>query len=128
MIIRNLEDIRKNGNEVESDGWTSRRYLLKKDGMGFSFHQTIIHEGAKLEMHYKNHLEAVFCIKGKGTITDLKTNNKTLIEPGTMYALDQHDHHILEGLTEMVMMCVFNPPVTGDEVHQEDGSYALVEN
>jgi len=27
-----------------------------------------------------------------------------------------------------VMACVFNPPVTGNEVHQEDGSYALVDS
>jgi L-ectoine synthase len=25
----------------------------------------------------------------------------------------------------MTMACVFNPPVTGAEVHQPDGSYAL---
>jgi L-ectoine synthase len=27
---------------------------------------------------------------------------------------------------ELVMACVFNPPVEGSEVHREDGSYALM--
>jgi L-ectoine synthase len=44
-----------------------------------------------------------------------------------MYALDKHDRHILRGKTEMVMACVFNPPVTGTEVHRADGSYATAE-
>lgn len=37
------------------------RLLLKNDGMGFSFHITTIHPGARLKMHYRNHLEAVYC-------------------------------------------------------------------
>ncbi|MBL6431897.1 MAG: ectoine synthase, partial [Alphaproteobacteria bacterium] len=33
--------------------------------------------------------------------------------------------HILRGGKEdMILACVFNPPVTGNEVHREDGSYA----
>ncbi len=127
MIVRTLKDVREEGNEVHSDGWISRRYLLKKDGMGFSFHETIIKEGAELEMWYKNHLEAVFCVKGKGTITDLKAGKTYIIEPGTMYALNENDKHILRGVTEMTVICAFNPPVTGQETHQPDGSYALVE-
>lgn len=128
MIVRKLEDIKQDGREVSSDGWTSRRYLLKKDGMGFSFHQTIIHKGASLEMEYKNHLEAVFCVAGKGTIYSYEEDKTYLIEPGTMYALNKHDKHRLEGVTEMTMMCVFNPPVTGTEVHREDGAYELIED
>lgn len=128
MIVRTLEQVKEAGNEVKSEGWTSRRYLLKKDGMGFSFHETIIEEGAKLEMHYKNHLESVYCAKGEGKITSLATGESWEIKPGTMYALNENDHHILEGHTEMTMLCVFNPPVTGQEKHQADGSYALVED
>ena len=40
-----------------------------------------------------------------------------------MYALDQHDPHILRAQTQMRMVCVFNPPVTGKEVHGPDGAY-----
>jgi L-ectoine synthase len=123
-----LSSVKDAGNEVKSDGWISRRYLLKKDNLGFSFHETIIEKGAILEMEYKNHLEAVYCIKGHGTITDLNKNKTWLIEPGTMYALNKHDKHRLEGISEMVMMCVFNPPVTGQEVHKKDGSYPLIED
>jgi L-ectoine synthase len=45
------------------------------------------------------------------------------IEAGTVYALDQHDEHVLYADTEMRMVCVFNPPVTGSETHGPDGAY-----
>jgi len=127
MIVRNLQKVREENREVPSEGWISRRYLLKKDGMGFSFHETIIEKGAVLEMEYKNHYEAVFCVKGRGTLYDYENDTTYLIEPGTMYALNCHDKHRLTGIEEMTMMCVFNPPVTGDEVHDKSGAYPLVE-
>jgi L-ectoine synthase len=40
----------------------SRRFLLRKDGMGFSMHETILRAGTETHMWYANHLEAVYCI------------------------------------------------------------------
>ncbi|HBX37428.1 MAG TPA: L-ectoine synthase, partial [Pseudohongiella sp.] len=83
-----------------------------------------IFAGSTTPIHYKNHLESVYCISGNGSIKDLATNEVHQIKPGTLYILDQHDKHILSGGTEdMVLACVFNPPVTGREVHDADGSY-----
>jgi L-ectoine synthase len=110
---------------VDSNGWSSVRMLLKNDGMGFSFHITTIYSGAELYMHYQNHFESVYCISGKGTVEDLETGAEHEISPGVMYALDKHDRHILRAEAEMVMACVFNPPVTGREVHDENGAYPL---
>jgi L-ectoine synthase len=45
-----------------------------------------------------------------------------------MYALDQHDEHLLRGGSEdMRLICVFNPPITGREVHDKDGAYPAAE-
>ncbi|MFP4275342.1 MAG: ectoine synthase, partial [Paracoccaceae bacterium] len=59
-------------------------------------------------------------------ITDLETGETHEIRPGVMYALDKNDLHTVRADAEadLVMACVFNPPVTGHEVHREDGSYA----
>ncbi len=123
MIVRDLNEAKAGDRRVDSEGWNSVRLLLKDDKMGFSFHITTIYAGAELEMHYKNHLESVYCVSGTGSIEDLATGEVHAIRPGVMYALDQHDKHILRGETEMVMACVFNPPVTGREVHDETGAY-----
>lgn len=130
MIVRDLNEARNTERHVFSEGWDSVRLLLKSDGMGFSFHITTIHAGAELPMHYKNHLESVYCIGGTGSIEDSATGEVHQIRPGVVYALDKNDRHVLRADEEepMVMACVFNPPVTGNEVHQEDGSYALAED
>ena len=123
MIVRNLTEIRDSDRNVESRGWESARILLKDDGMGFSFHITTLFAGEELAMHYKNHLEAVYVISGEGTIEDLGTGQTHELKPGVLYALNAHDRHIVRPRTDMVTACVFNPPVTGREVHDESGAY-----
>ena len=73
MIIRRLQDLYGTKREVDAKGWTSTRLLIREDGMGFSFHETFIKQGATLHLEYKNHLEAVLCIEGTGTLTDCAT-------------------------------------------------------
>jgi L-ectoine synthase len=129
MIVRDFHDIQKNDTDrVVSDAkWSSTRLLLANDGMGFSFHITVLEAGSEHTFEYKNHFESVYCMKGSGSITDLKTGQTHAIKPGTMYALDQHDRHTLKADEELWMACCFNPPVTGTEVHRADGSYAPAE-
>lgn len=127
MIVRDLEDARQGNRLVKSAGWDSTRLLLAGDGMGFSFHITRIHAGTSHVFHYKHHFESVYCISGDGEIEDIATGTVHQIRPGVMYALDKNDQHRLTARAEMVMACCFNPPVTGTEVHREDGSYAPAE-
>ena len=128
MKIVKLDDIIGTDRDVEGPGWKSRRLLLKKDNMGFSFHETIIPAGAELHLWYKNHLEAVYCVGGDGSIEDLATGEVHEIYDGVLYALDNHDRHILRGgKKDMRLICGFSPPVTGRETHDADGSYNLVE-
>ncbi|MEK6201061.1 MAG: ectoine synthase [Desulfobulbaceae bacterium] len=129
MIISKIRNIINTDREVKGEGWTSRRLLLKKDGMGFSFHETIIPAGATLHLWYKQHLEAVYCVAGNGSIEDLASGEIHVIEDGVLYALNNHDRHILRGgSVDMRLICAFNPPVTGRETHDSDGSYELVED
>ena len=125
MIVRNLSNAEKTGRRIVSRGWESTRLLLKNDNAGFSFHITTIYRGAELPMHYQNHIESVYCISGNGTVETVADGKVHAISPGTIYILDQHDAHILRAETEMVMACVFTPPLHGTEVHDADGVYPL---
>lgn len=125
MIVRNINSLYGTNREVRSDNWSSTRLLLKDDGMGFSFHQTIVHPGTETKIWYKNHLEAVFCVEGSGEIEE-EDGTKHSISPGTIYALDKHDKHTLRSFSEMKMICVFNPPLLGPETHDSQGVYPLL--
>ena len=127
MIVRTLQEARRTARRIVSpDGnWESTRLLLKDDGMGFSFHITTIYAGADFQMHYKNHLESVYCIDGEGEVEVVESGERHPIQPGTLYNLDQHDKHVLRAFKEMTMACVFNPPLHGNEVHNAEGAYEL---
>ena len=118
-----LDDVIGGERDVKGETWNSRRLLLADDGMGYSVHDTIIYAGTETHLHYKHHLEAVYCIEGKGSVKTLADGKVWPIEAGTIYALDKNDEHLLCAETEMRMVCVFNPPVTGREVHDASGAY-----
>lgn len=126
MIIRSLDSVVGSDRDVGAETWRSRRLLLASDRMGFSLHDTEIAAGTETPMWYRNHLEAVYCVAGEGTIEDLATGQIHEIADGTMYALDRNDRHVLRARTTMRMVCVFNPPCTGRETHDADGAYPLL--
>ena len=131
MIVRTLKDDIL-GTEYEftshSKTWTSRRLLLRKDGMGFSFHDTLIYGGTETYIHYANHLEAVYCVGGEGELEDLETGEIHKLSDGTMYALNGHERHRLRAKQTLRMICVFSPALTGKEDHDENGIYPLLED
>ncbi|MCU6708131.1 ectoine synthase [Paenibacillus sp. J5C_2022] len=126
MIVKHLDDVIKTEDDIQAETWNSRRLLLKKDGMGFSMHDTVIKPGTETLIWYRNHVEAVYCIEGQGEIEVIGGKTYPIV-PGTLYALDGHEKHLLRTEIGMRMVCVFNPPITGNEVHDKDGVYPLVE-
>lgn len=106
-------------------GFVSNRILLESDGMGYGLTKTVIPTGRVNRWHYKKHLESCYCISGKGLLINEITKEYFSIYPDVTYVLDNNDPHTFEALEEVTLICVFNPPLTGQEVHQEDGSYAL---
>lgn len=127
MIVKHLNDILTSEHNVKGPTFESRRFLLKQDNMGFSLHDTVLYAGTETLIWYKNHLEAVYCIEGKGELEVLPDGPTYQIEPGVMYALDSNEKHHLRAFDDLRVVCVFNPPLTGQEVHDEEGTYPLIE-
>ncbi|WP_226579621.1 ectoine synthase [Halobacillus litoralis] len=127
MKVISLEEIIGSNQEVDGGNWVSRRLLVKDDQMGYSIHDTHIKAGTETHIWYKHHLESVYCIEGEGEVHTLKDQKVWPIRKNVLYALDQHDEHILCAKTDMRMICVFNPPINGHEVHNEEGVYPLDE-
>ena len=128
MIVRTTEEITGTDRDVENEGktWRSKRIVLADDRVGFSFHETTIPAGTHNEFHYANHIEAVWLIEGSGSLLDRETGKIYPLRAGSMYLLDGHERHTVTVDEQMRMLCVFNPPVVGTEVHDENGVYPLV--
>jgi L-ectoine synthase len=123
MILRTMEDLRGTKGEVRTEFWSSYRFLHKEDGMGVTLTDAILESGLDQVFWYKNHLEAVYCLEGEGTLEDLATGKVYVIRPGTLYALDKHDRHRLRVESRMRVVCTFVPPLIGREMHDASGSY-----
>ncbi len=125
MIVKHLNDVLNTKDDVDTETWNSRRLLLKKDGMGFSMNDTLIKAGTETLIWYQNHVEAVYCIEGEGEIEAIGGETYP-IRPGVLYALNGNEKHYLRAKSQLRMICVFNPPLTGREVHDEKGTYPLL--
>ena len=130
MIVRKLEEVRLTERCVKAPNgnWESVRLSLKDDNMGFSFHITTIRAGTETHIWYQHHLETVYCISGKGEVQTVEDGKVWPIEPGTVYILNKNDEHYLRAHDgeDMVLACAFNPPLTGVEVHDENGVYPVI--
>lgn len=123
MIVRSLDQVSGTDRDVHGEGWRSRRFLLRDDGVGFSLTDTTVAAGSEMEIEYRHHLEACYCLDGDAEITDLATGESHVINPGTMYALDQHDRHRLKVSRDLRLICVFTPALVGAETHDDSGGY-----
>ena len=123
MIVRSLGDVVGTERDVAGDGWRSRRLLLRRDGMGSSLHDTLVEAGAEMEMEYRHHLEACYVLEGEAEVEDLASGERHALRPGTVYALDRHDRHVMRVASDLRLVCVFNPALTGTETHDDSGSF-----
>lgn len=126
MIVRSVSDVEDTEFDIKTPGWRSKRIILAKEKVGFSVHETTLYAGSVNDFWYANHVEAVFITEGEGELTDKETGEVYQLKPGTLYLLNGHERHQVRPKTDIKTVCVFNPPVTGREVHDENGVYPLV--
>ncbi|MEM7206392.1 MAG: ectoine synthase [Pseudomonadota bacterium] len=118
MFTRNLTQVEKTEKYVNWGNGTSHRLLTESDSMGFTVCHTVVKSGTESLLHYRNHLEACYCIDGEGEVEDMEGNTYS-IKPGDIYVLDKNDKHYLRGGKDkdLVLVSVFNPPLQGTESH-----------
>lgn len=128
MIVKTLDEVIDTERDVRAETWRSRRLLLATEGRGYSLHDTVLYAGTHTVMEYVHHVESVYCIEGQGTLVDLTNDTSHRLVPGTLYVLDGHERHRVDATSDLRVICVFTPPITGAEVHDASGAYPLVED
>lgn len=126
MIVRSLQEITGTDRDVRTPHWRSKRLLLAGDGLGFSLHETVLEAGSVNDFWYAHHVEAVLVIDGEGDLLDKEDGRTHPLAAGSVYVLDGNERHQLRPRTRMRTVCVFTPPVTGREIHDEHGVYPLL--
>ena len=124
MIVRTLASVLDTPAHVKGASFESRRILLAADQLGYSLHDTLCKAGTEQRLEYKNHVETNYVIEGQGAVTNLVTGQSWPLGPGTVYVLDKHEAHLLRATTDLRIICVFTPALSGQETHDASGSYA----
>ena len=125
MIVRSKNELIDTPRDVRGEFWASRRFLLAEDGVGFTLTETTVAAGSEQVLWYKYHVEANYVISGEGEVANMATGEVFALAPGTIYVLDRHERHRLKAFSELRLVCVFTPALSGRESHDADGSYAL---
>jgi L-ectoine synthase len=123
MRIVKIHDLVNTNRDVKFTGGNSIRPVLESDGLGFAMMKTIIPKGGPHFWHYDKHLEACYCIQGHGVLTNVWTGEHFDIRPDTVYIQDEHEEHTFEALKDTILISIFNPPLKGNEKHDENGNY-----
>lgn len=110
--------------EFTPGGFISNRFLLAEDGLGFTVTRTVIPADGPQCWRYPSHLEACYCVAGKGVLVSDTTGERHHIEPDTLYVIETNEGHTFEAIGEPVtLICVFTPALRGDEAHKPGHSY-----
>jgi L-ectoine synthase len=119
MIVRQKSQL----VPVDWGNGESYRFLVQNDSMGFTVAHTVVKAGSKSPLQYRRHLEACYCIAGRGQVVE-EDGTVHEIEPGVLYALDKHDkHYLIAGPDcDLELVSVFSPALRGDERHSLDAA------
>lgn len=124
MIFRTLLEVKGTPNHVRGDAFQSHRILVADDQVGYSLHDTRIVAGSEQRLEYKNHIESNYVIDGVGEVENLLTGEVFPLSDGSLYTLNNHEPHMLRAKTDMRIVCIFTPALSGTETHDADGSYS----
>lgn len=102
----------------------ARRYLTKADDVGFTI-SDLTAKGSEngADLWYKHHVEANFIVSGTAEVTDSASGQSWPLTPGSLYLVGPRDRHQVFSSTGFHVLSIFNPPLVGNETHDEDGSY-----
>jgi len=126
MKVISIQDMYATERQVDSPlgEFTSLRFLLAEDVTGFTMTHTTVRPCGWLHWYYKYHYEACYCIKGLGYVKNIRSGEVYTIKPGVFYAV-RNEEHCFKAVVETELICVFNPPLRGKEIHNEDGIYEV---
>ena len=124
MFLKSVQSLREQGREIHTAGGAvkSIRALLHEDKLGFTLCDVNLAAGNEADLWYKHHWEANYILEGNGILTDLETNEHQILSPGTLYVVGPEDRHRVRAETDLHLLCVFNPPLYGDELHDSEGT------
>jgi L-ectoine synthase len=100
---------------VRTHAYETYRFLLNADQAGVTLTDIVLSPGIEETYGYKDHIEVAYCLEGHAWLTDLATNAKSEIVPGTLWVASKGDTFSFIASVATRLICVFTPPFEGGE-------------
>ena len=125
MFVRTPEEVAAAGGDKVLGGGNVRalRLLTSHDEMGFSLSEVHLKPGTEINLWYKHHWEANLVLEGNLTLIDRSADETHELGFGDVYCVGPNDPHTLIAASDVKLLAIFNPPLSGEEKHDEDGAY-----
>ena len=125
MIVRNITEQTKTGHlhQVAFGNMETVRLILAEDQAGFSISEVKVTRPMDVVLQYKHHIEANIFLSGGGTVENLSSGEIFEVHAGVTYIVFPQDRHRVKLSAGTRLICVFNPPLKGDENHNQEGGY-----
>ena len=126
MFVKTVDELVGQGRQLVVAGGSARtvRMLLREDRVGFSLSDVRLAAGNRNVLWYRHHWEANYVLDGTGEVTDLGSGETWSMEPGMMYCVGPEDRHSMHARSDLHLLSVFCPALTGDEQHDAEGTLA----
>ena len=126
MILRHKGDLEGTTSAVQTDDWSTVRFLLREDGAGLTVTDGRIREGSDAVYGYEHHQEVCYCLEGDATLEELDTGRVHRVGPGTLWLARRGERFRFVVREEIRLVSVFTPALVGPETNDEAGSFPLL--
>ncbi len=126
MIIRQPGESGGQELSVDSGSNVLRGLVLARDKTDFSVHESTMPAGTESLARQKNHHTFLTCLAGEGEVGPVDGGRSHPLGPGTWCLFYKDEEQQLRARTEMRLLWVLAPPLTGHEVPDEDGSFPVL--
>jgi L-ectoine synthase len=100
---------------VRTHAYETHRFLLDADHAGVTLTDIVLSPGVEETYGYKDHIEVAYCLEGHAWLTDMATDIKSEITPGTLWVASKGDAFRFVASVATRLICVFTPPFDGSE-------------
>ncbi len=114
MCFRDRKDIVGTPRDVKNVNYRTLRLLLATDDVPVSLTDIVLNPGIEDIYGYADRTEIAYCIEGRATSRDLKTNVAQDIYPGVLWVAPNSRFSFLAHEPTR-LICVFYPPLEGNE-------------
>jgi len=125
MFVKTWAMAEEKGHAVERGGGGSRfaKLVTTDDNLGFAISDVWFKAGREADLWYRNHWEANIVLDGHVEITEDATGTVHTMQTGDVYCVGPKDKHHLKVVEDSHVLSIFNPPLTGNERHDDQGGY-----